>query len=177
MSNLNGKTVVVLVDELYNDLEFWYPTIRLEEAGAKVIVTGPEAGATYKSKYGMPAKADAGFADIDPDAVDGVVIPGGYAPDHMRRHKSCLDLVRFLNDQGKLVAPICHAGWVPISAGIVRGRRLTSFFAIKDDLVNAGAQWVDEAAVTDRNFVSSRSPADLPAFLRAVIAVLAAQPD
>ncbi len=169
MPELTGKTAVVLVENLYNEFEFWYPKYRLQEAGAKVIVAGPEKSKIYKSKGGMEAMADAAFAEINPADVDALIIPGGYAPDILRRHKACLDLVRGVDTAGKLVAFICHAGWVPISAGIVKGRRLTSFSAIKDDLINAGAQWQDASVVLDGNFVTSRMPDDLPVFMAAVI--------
>ena len=169
MADLTGKTAVVLVENIYNEFEFWYPRYRLQEAGAKVLVAGPEKGKTYKSKVGLEAVADVAFADIDPTAVDVLVIPGGYAPDIMRRHQACLDLVRSVDAAGKLVAFICHAGWVPISAGIVKGRKLTSFSAIKDDLINAGAIWKDAPVVVDGNFVTSRVPDDLPEFMAAVI--------
>ncbi len=169
---LGGKRVAVLVEDLYEDLELWYPVLRLREAGAEVKVVGPEAGAVYKSKNGYPAKADLGIQEVRPQDFDAVVIPGGYAPDRMRRHRPMVEFVRAMHDAGKPVAFICHAGWVPISAGIVRGRRVTSFPSIRDDLVNAGAQWVDEEVVVDGNLVSSRMPADLPAFLRALIQLL-----
>ena len=172
MNELKGKTVVVLVENLYNDFEFWYPKYRLQEAGATVIVAGLEKGKTYKSKAGLEAVTDAAFVDIAPKSIDAVIIPGGYAPDIMRRHKACLDLVRNADAAGKIIAFICHAGWVPISAGIVKGRKLTSFSAIKDDLVNAGALWEDAPAVVDGNFVTSRVPDDLPAFMAAVVAAL-----
>ncbi|MDR7534577.1 MAG: type 1 glutamine amidotransferase domain-containing protein, partial [Armatimonadota bacterium] len=157
------------------DLELWYPVLRLREAGATVTIVGPRAGETYKSKYGYPVKADLGMDDARPEAFDGVVIPGGYAPDRMRRHKAMLAFVRGLHEAGKVVAFICHAGWVPISAGIVRGRTVTSVGAIKDDLVNAGATWVDQEVVVDGTLISSRTPPDLPAFCREVIRALAAR--
>ncbi len=169
---LVGKRVAVLVEDLYEDLELWYPVLRLREAGAEVKLVGPEAGAVYKSKNGYPARADVGMHEAHPAAFDAVVIPGGYAPDRMRRHPPMVAFVRALHEAGKPVAFICHAGWVPISAGIVRGRRVTSFPSIRDDLVNAGAVWVDEEVVVDGNLVSSRMPADLPAFCRALIDLL-----
>jgi protease I len=173
---LGGKRVAVLVEDLYEDLELWYPVLRLREAGAEVKIVGPEAGAVYKSKNGYPAKADLGMREVRPQDFDAVVIPGGYAPDRMRRHPPMLEFVRAMAEAEKPVAFICHAGWVPISAGIVRGRRVTSFPSIRDDLVNAGAQWVDEEVVVDGNLVSSRMPADLPAFLRALIQLLSRVP-
>jgi len=163
---------VLYLENMYNDLEFWYPRLRLVEAGARVLVAGPEAGREYKSKLGMPAVADAAFRDLDPASLHGVIIPGGYAPDLMRRHQAALAFVRAMFEAGKLVAAICHAGWVPISAGILRGKRCTSFFSIKDDMVNAGALWEDAAAVVDGCLVSSRTPDDLPQFMTACLGAL-----
>ncbi|NCC26356.1 MAG: type 1 glutamine amidotransferase [Deltaproteobacteria bacterium] len=170
---LKNKTVALLLEDLYNEQEFWYPFYRLQEEGAKVVVAGPTAGKTHHGKTGLAATAGAAFGDLRASDLDGVVIPGGYAPDRIRRSPEALALVRDLDAAGKLVAHICHAGWVPISAGIMKGRTTTSYSAIKDDLVNAGALWVDEAVVVDGNMVSSRTPDDLPDFMRAVIEVLA----
>ena len=172
MPNLAGKRIVVLVEQMHNELEFWYPKIRLQEAGAQVIVAGPEAGKNYPGKNGTPVKADVAFADVDPAKIDGVVIPGGFAPDYMRRSQACLDLVRALHEQGKPVAFICHAGWVPLSAGIVKGKHVTSVASIKDDMKNAGALWEDSSVVIDDNLVSSRKPDDLPDFMRALLKLL-----
>jgi protease I len=141
---LQGVRVAALVEETYEDLELWYPVLRLREARAEVTIIGPRAGETYKSKHGYPAKADLGMAEADPARFDGLVIPGGYAPDRMRRHPAMLAFVRAMHEAQKPIAFICHAGWVPISAGIVRGRTVTSVSAIKDDLMNAGATWVDQ---------------------------------
>lgn len=170
---LRGKRIVVLVDTLYQELEVWYPYFRFREAGADVVLAGPEKGGTYASKYGYPAKADLAFSELEARDFDGVVIPGGYAPDHIRRHAKANQFVADMDAQGKLVAAICHGGWVLCSAGeMLRGRRATSFFAIKDDLVHAGALWEDAEVVVDRNLVTSRKPEDLPAFCRASIQVL-----
>lgn len=170
---LKGARIAVLAEEIYEDLELWYPVLRLREAGAEVKIIGPAAGETYKSKHGYPAKADLGMDAARAADFDGIVIPGGYAPDRMRRHAAMLNLVRAMHEAGKPVAFICHAGWVPISAGIVRGRTVTSVSAIKDDLVNAGARWVDQEVAVDGNLVSSRTPPDLPAFCRELIKLLA----
>jgi protease I len=170
--DLQGVRVAVLVEEVYEDLELWYPVLRLREAGAEATIIGPRAGETYKSKHGYPAKADLGMAEADPAGFDGLVIPGGYAPDRMRRHPAMLAFVRAIHEAQKPIAFICHAGWVPISAGIVRGRTVTSVSAIKDDLVNAGATWVDQEVVTDGNLITSRTPPDLPAFARELIRAL-----
>lgn len=170
--DLKGARVAVLAEELYEDLELWYPVLRLREAGATVTLVGPKAGDVSKSKHGYPAKADLGMDDARASEFDAIVIPGGYAPDRMRRHAAMLNLVRGMHEAGKPVAFICHAGWVPISAGIVRGRTVTSVSAIKDDLVNAGARWVDQEVVVDGNLISSRTPPDLPAFCRELVGML-----
>ena len=173
MKTFKGKTAVVLLEQMVNEQEFWYPKYRLEEAGLKVIVAGPEKDKEYPSKFGIKAKSDAAFADVDGRSVDVVIIPGGYAPDFMRRHKACLDIVRSAFEAGKIVAFICHAGWVPVSAGILKGKKVTSVASIKDDMINAGAQWSDAPVVVDGNLISSRKPDDLPDFMRAVFEKLA----
>ncbi|KPK28766.1 MAG: glutamine amidotransferase [Desulfobacterales bacterium SG8_35_2] len=170
---LADKKVFILVETTYNDLEFWYPYYRLKEAGAEVIVVGPMGGMVYNGKAGLPAKADAGMADVSAADCDGLIIPGGYAPDHMRRHPQMVQLVKECVESGKVVAAICHAGWMLASANILHGRTVTSFFAIKDDLVHAGAKYVDQAVVIDTNIITSRTPDDLPSFLKAIIAALA----
>ncbi len=166
---LSGKKAIVLVEEMYNDYEFIYPYYRLLEAGADVQVVGPKAGQVYMGKAGTSAKSTAAAQDLSAADFDGLVIPGGYAPDHMRRHESMLRLVRDMDAQGKVVAAICHAGWMLASAKILQGRTVTSFFAIKDDLIHAGARWVDEEVVEDGKLITSRTPEDLPAFMRAVV--------
>ncbi len=168
---LKGKRVAILVEDLYQELEFWYPYLRLKEAGAEVVVLGT-GRETYTSKHSYPATADRNVEEASPDEFDAVVIPGGYAPDRMRRYPALVEFVRQMHEGGKIVAFICHAGWVPISAGILRGRTVTSFFAIKDDMVNAGAEWVDREVVRDGNLISSRKPDDLPAFCRTIIEAL-----
>lgn len=173
---LDNKTVGILVEESYQELEVWYPLLRLREAGARVITIGPQAGGTSKSKLGYPVKADHGFGDVSPTEIDAIVIPGGWAPDLLRRHPNCVNLVREMHTLGKVVAAICHAGWVLCSAGVLRNRRATSFFAIKDDMINAGARWVDEPVVVDGNLITSRKPEDLPDFCRAIIEALASPP-
>lgn len=168
---LNGKKVVILIEDMYNEFEFWYPFYRLKEAGAAVVTAG--AGKDqYTSKAGLPAKADADVREISAAAFDAVVIPGGYAPDIMRRHPAMVTLVKDMAAAGKVVAAICHAGWMLASAEILAKRRVTSFFAIKDDLIHAGADWVDEEVVVDGNLITSRTPDDLPAFMKAVIKAL-----
>jgi len=174
--SLEGKHIAVLVEDSYQELEFWYPLLRFLEAGAEVLVVGSQMGATYTSKYGYPATADVSAADISAADFDAVVIPGGYAPDRMRRHPAMVSLVREMGNAGKVVAAICHGGWMLCSADIVRGRQATGFFSIKDDLVNAGARYVDAEVVRDGNLVTSRVPEDLPAFCREVIAALEGVP-
>ena len=169
---LNGKKILILVETFYNEFEFWYPYYRLKEAGAEVIVVGSGSAEIYHSKSGLPAKADTTADAVSVEDFDGVVIPGGYAPDHMRRYPAMVNLVKGFDRAGKLVAAICHAGWMLVSADIVRGRKVTSYFSIKDDLVNAGGVWVDEEVVVDGRLVTSRTPDDLPAYMRAIIGLL-----
>lgn len=170
---LDGKKVAILVEKLYEDNELWYPYYRLREAGATVSLVGPQANETYPSKYGQPAKSTLAAGEVSAADFDAIVIPGGYSPDHMRRHRAMVDLVRDAYAQGKVVAAICHAGWMLISAGIAqRGVRLTGFHSIKDDLVAAGADYVDEAVVRDGALITSRQPDDLPAFCREIVATL-----
>lgn len=166
--SLAGTSVLFFAANLYEDLELWYPKIRLEEEGANTFVAGL-GETTYHGKKGYPITVDGSVDGVMADAYDGLVIPGGYAPDIMRRSEKLLAITRAIFEAGKPVAFICHAGWVPISAGIVRGKRVTSVRAIKDDLVNAGATWLDEAVVVDGNLISSRTPADLPQFSRALL--------
>jgi protease I len=162
------------VDQLYQEMEVWYPLFRFQEAGATVVTVGAKAGETYHSKLGYPVKCQLSYDDVDANQFDGVVIPGGYAPDHIRRHPKANQFVQKMDAAGKLVASICHGPWVLCSAGgMLKGRKATSFFAIKDDVVNAGANWVDAEVVVDRNLVTSRKPGDLPAFCRAAIEVAA----
>ena len=173
MSDITGKKVLIFVDNDYEDQELQYPKYRLLEAGAEVVVAGPKAGASYKGKYGYPQKADVAIADVDPAQFDGLIVPGGWCPDKLRRDPNVLTITRHFAEAGKLLAAICHGGWIPISAGVLDGVRQTGSPGIKDDLINAGAEWTDAEVVTDRHFVSSRRPDDLPAFMRAVLEVLA----
>ena len=171
MANASDRTVLILVGPQYEDLELWYPKIRLEEAGFRVILAGlgePE----YRGKHGYPCKVDGNTRDFAADALAGVVVPGGFAPDKIRQDEAALEIVRRCDQAGKLVAAICHGGWVLASAAMIRGRKLTSVKAIRDDLVNAGAEWIDSAVVVDRNLVTSRRPEDLKVFAPALIDVL-----
>ena len=168
---LQGTTVLFFAGPLYEDLELWYPKIRLEEEGASTLVAGT-GEKTYQGKRGYPVTVDTSVDEIEAAEFDGLVIPGGYAPDIMRRSPKLLRLTREIYQAGKPVAFICHAGWVPISAKILKGKRATSVRAIKDDMENAGVIWEDSAVVVDGNLISSRTPADLPQFCKALIAAL-----
>jgi protease I len=172
---LKGKTVLFFVGPQYEDLELWYPKIRLEEEGAKTVVAGL-GEKTYVGKKGYPITVDSVVDDLYPEVYDGLVIPGGYAPDLMRRSEKLLSITRVIAEAGKPVAFICHAAWVLISAGLLKGRKATCVRAIRDDVVNAGATYLDEPVVVDGNLISSRTPADLPVFCRAIIKALAAAP-
>jgi len=169
---LEGKKVIILVEQMYNEFEFWYPFYRLKEAGAEVVVVGSGSAEEYAAKSGLPCRADTSADQISAADFDGIIIPGGYAPDHMRRYPSMVKLVKDFFEAGKVVAAICHAGWMLASSEIVKGRTVTSFFSIKDDLVHAGANWVDQEVVVDGRLITSRKPEDLPAFMKAVIAAL-----
>jgi protease I len=167
------KKILIFVHNFYEELELHYPRIRLIEEGYKVHVAGPESDTTYEGKNGYPCKSDVAIQNMSADDFDGLVIPGGYAPDKLRTMPKALELTRKFDEQGKLVAFICHAGWVPASAGILKGRKCTSYHAIKDDVINAGADWSDEPVVVDKNLVSSRMPKDLPVFCRSILKILA----
>lgn len=169
---LDGKRFLIFVDDIYEDLELWYPKLRLIEAGAHVTVAGPDAERKYSGKHSYPCRSDAAIRDMEAADFHGVVIPGGFMPDKLRRDAKVLQLVRDFAAAGKLVAAVCHGGWIPISAGVYRGVRVTGSPGIKDDLVNAGAIWEDAAVVVDRHFVSSRKPDDLPDFCRGIFCVM-----
>lgn len=177
MDELKNKRVLMFVADLFEDMELMYPKIRLREAGAQVVVAGEEQGKTYRGKHGYPCVADEEFVRIRISDFDALVIPGGFAPDKLRREKKVLDITRTIHETGKPLAYICHAGWVPISAGIVNGIKLTSTRAIKDDLINAGAEWVDESLVIDRNHITSRNPDDLPQFCTGIIKMMSEVPE
>ncbi|HSH26855.1 MAG TPA: type 1 glutamine amidotransferase domain-containing protein [Wenzhouxiangella sp.] len=172
--SISGRHIAILAEDDYQELELHYPRLRLIEAGAKVSVLG--AGKDiYHSGKGYPIEVDADASQVRAEDFDAVVIPGGMAPDRMRRHKAMVDLVRAISDAGKPVAWICHGGWMAVSADIIRGKRATSFASIRDDMTNAGADWVDEDVVVDGNLISSRVPDDLPAFCRAILQALGKQ--
>lgn len=172
MAKLDGKKILMFVDHVYEDLELWYPKLRLIEEGADVVVAGPEANVVYSGKNGYPCRSDAAIDDVSSDQYDALVIPGGFAPDKLRRDQKVLSLTKEFHQDQKPVAHICHAGWIPISAGIMKGYKCTSTPGIKDDLINAGAEWVNEEVVVDRHQISSRNPNDLPAFCREIIRMM-----
>ncbi len=169
---LSGKRILMFVGEIYEDLELWYPKLRMIEAGAEVVLAGPAAQCEYKGKHSYPCTSDVAISDVDPAKFQGLVIPGGFMPDRLRRDPRVLDIVRHFHSAEKLIAAVCHGGWIPISAGVYRGVRVTGSPGIKDDLINAGAIWEDQPVVIDRHFVSSRKPEDLPDFCRGILRVL-----
>jgi protease I len=170
---LAGQKVVVLAEDMYEDLELWYPVLRLREEGAEVVIAGTGSSTSYTGLKGYPLTVDAAVDQVSAQEVDAVIVPGGYAPDKLRRYPAVLRLVREAYEQGKVVAAICHAPWVLVSAGILKGRRVTCFYAIADDVRNAGADRVDAEVVRDGNIITSRQPSDLGAFCREIIGALA----
>ena len=173
---LQGTRVAILVEDLYQDQEVWYPYYRLKEAGAEVVVVGTGSKKEYKGKYGYPITADTPAEQVSASDFDAVIVPGGYAPDILRRYPAVIRLVTEANRQGKVIGAICHAGWVLCSAGILRGKTVTCFSAIKDDVVHAGATFVDREVVRDGTLITSRKPDDLPAFMRTIIEALQERP-
>jgi protease I len=171
---VSSPAILVFIEDGYEDMELMYPKYRLEEAGYRVVVAGPKAGQQYIGKHGYPCTSDASISEVDEADFAGVVCPGGWAPDKLRRADKVKALVRQFHGSQKLVAAICHGGWIPISAGVYGGVHVTGSLGIKDDLINAGAVFEDSPVVTDRHFVSSRKPDDLPVFMAAVLKVLAA---
>ena len=169
---LAGKRVLLLTGDIYEDLELWYPKLRLEEAGAVTLMAGPEANQAYSGKHGYPCKSEAAISDMAEADFDALVVPGGFMPDKLRRDTVLLDLVRDFDRAAKPIAAICHGGWIPISAGVYKGVQVTGSPGIKDDLVNAGATYVDQPVVVDGHHVSSRRPDDLPDFCRALIELM-----
>lgn len=169
---LQSKKVIQLVSNDFEDLELWYPVLRLREEGAKVDIVGEKAGEKYIGKYGVPIISDLAFTDVDPNEYDAILVPGGWSPDLLRRYEEVLNMVQVMNEHQKPIGQICHAGWVLISAKILSGKKVTSTPGIKDDMTNAGAIWSDEAVVVDGNLISSRRPPDLPDYMREFIKVL-----
>jgi protease I len=166
---LSNVRACVLVEQQYQEMEVWYPVYRLREAGCRVTLVGPEAGQNYPSKLGYPASSDKAARDVSADDFDLIVVPGGFAPDYLRRHEAILKLVSTMAEQGKVVAAICHGPAVLCSTQALKGKRATCFFAIKDDVTNAGATYLDAEVIRDGNLITSRKPDDLPAFLKAVL--------
>ena len=164
--------VIQLIDNDFEDLELWYPVYRLREEGAKVHLAGEIANEKYVGKYGVPAVSDFSFNDIDYKSYDALLVPGGWAPDRLRRFGKVIEIVKYFDAEKKPIGQICHAGWVLISAKILQGKKVTSTPGIKDDMENAGATWIDEPAVTDGHIVSARRPVDLPDYMKAFIKVL-----
>ena len=165
---LKGIRAAVLVEQQYQEMEVWYPVYRLREAGCKVTLVGPEAGKEYPSKLGYPAKAEKGANEVKANDFDILVIPGGFAPDFLRRSEAILRFVSEMAEQGKVVAAICHGPWVLCSTQALKGKKATCFFAIKDDVINAGAKYQDAEVVRDGNLITSRKPDDLPAFMQTI---------
>ncbi|KGP93027.1 glutamine amidotransferase [Pontibacillus chungwhensis BH030062] len=169
---LQGKKVIQIVSDEFEDLELWYPVLRLREEGAEVHIAGEKANEQYKGKYGVPITSDCSFEDVQASDYDAILVPGGWSPDKLRRYESILTMVRSMNEDEKVIGQICHAGWVLISADILKGKRVTSTPGIKHDMMNAGAEWVNEAVTVDGHLVSSRRPPDLPDYMREFIKVL-----
>lgn len=169
---LKGVSVVNLVHDDFEDLELWYPVLRLREEGATVILAGERGGEAYHGKYGVPARSDIAYSELGDEEFQALLVPGGWAPDRIRRFPEVISFVREMNDEGRIIGQICHAGWVLASAGVLSGRTVTSTPGIRDDLENAGATWLDEPVVRDRNIVSSRRPPDLPEYARELIAAI-----
>ena len=166
------RDVAILVEDDYEDLELWYPYYRLKEAGWNPVLVGPGTKEIYRSKHGYEAKVDQDAITADARNFQALIVPGGFAPDRLRRHHAITELVKRIFDSGKVVAAICHGPSVLITANVLRGRKATCFFAIKDDVINAGARYFDEEVVVDRNLITSRTPADLPAFMREFLIAL-----
>jgi len=166
---LKGKKIAIMLDEQYQELEVWYPYYRLAEEGATVVRVGPGADKTYQSKLGYPCPSDAAAREVNGGDFDAVVVPGGWAPDFMRRDESMIRFIRQCVEGAIILAAICHGGWMLCCTDALRGKRATSFVAIKHDMINAGAEWVDEECVVDGNLITARRPDDLPAFCAAII--------
>lgn len=170
---LQTKKVIQIVSDDFEDLELWYPVLRLREEGATVHIVGQEKEKTYVGKYGVPIESEYSFKDIDPNEYDAILVPGGWSPDKLRRYDEVLEMIKLMDQQQKPIGQICHAGWVLISADILKGKTVTSTPGIKDDMRNAGANWIDEPVVVDGHIISSRRPPDLPDYMREFIKVLA----
>jgi protease I len=172
-TNKKKIRVAILVEKDYQDMEVWYPIFRLREAEIDVVTVGVNQ-TSYKGKYGYPIECSTLISKLKASSLDGVIIPGGWAPDFLRLSPEVLKLVSDMNKAGKVVSSICHGGWVLASAGILKGRTVTSYIAIRDDMVHAGAKWVDEETVVDSNLITARTPNDLPAFVKSIIKICTA---
>jgi len=172
---LKDKKVITVVEDDFEDSELLYPHYRLQEEGAICHIVGKESEAVYKGKYGVPVTTDYSFEQINIEEYDAILVPGGWAPDKLRRYKEVIDMVKFMNDEDRVIGQICHAGWVLISADILKGKHVTSTPGIKDDMTNAGAHWHNEEVVVDGSLVSSRRPPDLPAYGRALVEAIASK--
>lgn len=170
---LIGKKVIALVDEEFEDLELWYPIYRVLEEGAEVHLAGPQKGKKYIGKYGVPAEAQYAFEELNSRDYDGILVPGGWAPDKLRRYGKVLEIIREMHEARKPIGQICHAGWVLVSAKILDGITVTSTPGIRDDMENAGAIWKDEPVVVDGHIISARRPPDLPPYGKAFVEALA----
>ncbi|PRO64438.1 type 1 glutamine amidotransferase domain-containing protein [Alkalicoccus urumqiensis] len=169
---LKGKKVLTVVEHDFEDSELIYPHYRLQEAGAVAHIAGKEADAVYTGKYGVPVTTDFSFSQIQISEYDALLVPGGWAPDKLRRYDEVLEMVQFMNSRERIIGQICHAGWVLISADILRGRTVTSTPGIKHDMMNAGSEWVNKEVVRDGHLISSRRPPDLPAYGRSLVEAL-----
>jgi len=172
---LKGKKIIQLVEDEFEDLELWYPVLYLRGEGAEVHLVAKEAGKTYMGKYGVPAVSEIAFKDVNPDTYDAILVPGGWAPDKLRRYAEVLSMVQAMDRDKKPIGQICHAGWVLISAKILEGKNVTSTPGIRDDMENAGAIWHDKAVVTDGHLISSRRPPDIPFYVKAFAEALGAK--
>ena len=170
---LKGRKIAIMLDREYQELEVWYPYYRLKEEGAEIVRVAPQAGQTYPSKLGYPCASDAAASRVRGRDFDAVVVPGGWCPDYMRRDESMIGFIRQCAEAGIVLAAICHGGWMLCCTDALRGRKATSFVAIRHDMMNAGADWVDQDVVVDGNVITSRKPDDLPAFCNAIIDALA----
>ena len=173
---LSGKTIALLLEEGYQELEVWYPYYRLGEEGARVVRLAPKAGAAYPSKLGYPCPSDASAGEVSAANFDAVVVPGGWAPDFMRRDAAMIKFIQAAAATEMVLAAICHGGWMLCCTDALKGRRATSFVAIKHDMINAGANWVDEECVVDGRLITARKPDDLPAFCRAIVEAVSTAP-
>ena len=169
---LSGKKIAIMLDQEYQELEVWYPYYRFIEEGAKVTLVAAKAGSTYPSKLGYPCTSDVAAKDVRAGDFDAVVVPGGWSPDFMRRSEDMIGFIKDAAKAGIVLAAICHGGWMLCCTDALRGKKATSFVAIKHDMMNAGANWVDQECVVDGKIITSRKPSDLPAFCQAIIKAL-----